>query len=149
MPYSEIPFEADKEYIGTFGSGLDRCLCDSGVEEPSQVFGHDDKGNRLPSQFPESVGVLQVLQGAYGNDAERVQKLVAGDGAGVRGPSDRNGHMCLLHFRNVLKFGILILNHYFCGQTSENLFSCLFVKFVLYTAGFLGEGTLLFYYISI
>ena len=28
-------------------------------------------------------------------------------------------------------------------QTSE-IFSCLFVKFVLYTAGFLGEGTLLF-----
>ena len=29
-------------------------------------------------------------------------------------------------------------------QTSE-IFSCLFVKFVLYTAGFLGEGTLLFF----
>ena len=29
-----------------------------------------------------------------------------------------------------------------------NYFSCLFVKFVLYTAGFLGEGTLLFFFNS-
>ena len=32
-------------------------------------------------------------------------------------------------------------------KTSE-FFSCLFVKFVLYTAGFLGEGTLPFFYLQ-
>ena len=31
-------------------------------------------------------------------------------------------------------------------QTLEIFFSCLFVKFVLYTAGVLGEGRLLIFY---
>ena len=39
---------------------------------------------------------------------------------------------------------ILILIYYLC-ERHQKFFSCLFVKFVLYTAGFLGEGTLLFF----
>jgi len=36
----------------------------------------------------------------------------------------------------------LVVNRYLCKR--HQIFSCLFVKFVLYMAGFLGEGILLF-----
>ena len=47
-----------------------------------------------------------------------------------------------LMLKIISKIWNLILNRYLCIR-HQKFFSCLFVKFVLYTAGFLGEGTLL------